>query len=444
MKNMFLKFDKNNKDAGLSNEIFETNFFYEYENFDFFGPINRVNIFVGANNSGKSRLLRGILKNKNQILLSSISIYNILYSIRRINKEIMSKMREDNEEIVIDFDFEKLNPTEQRQFHKEFLNLEKGNDLSCRIKRDGYIFKIVFNIIYFGEKFHNDLFTTWLNYNNESRKDNFIKLINHHKLILDFISKWETRIRTTSRKIQLYLKLLLELASWLEKFKKAIEETKITLSNYNKIYIPVLRTASSLFGNENNKINYDIFKTSISTNYKINLSNESSIELSTGLDFYNSIKRIRNDFKPKRKKFENFENFISENFFNNNPVDIVAKESDDQKEKNIIIHFEEEDEEREIHNLGDGIQSIIMLMFPIFTAEDKSWIFIEEPEVNLHPGLQRLFLEQLMNNEIIKKKELTIFFSTHSNHLLDISLTNEKGISIFTFEKQKKKRRIHL
>jgi predicted ATP-dependent endonuclease of OLD family len=61
---------------------------------------------------------------------------------------------------------------------------------------------------------------------------------------------------------------------------------------------------------------------------------------------------------------------------------------------------------------------------------DIHLVFIEEPELNLHPGFQRLFIESLKNiNNII------VFFTTHSNHFLDMTFENNEDINVFSFDK---------
>ena len=92
--------------------------------------------------------------------------------------------------------------------------------------------------------------------------------------------------------------------------------------------------------------------------------------------------------------------------------------------------------EHPVYEIGDGIQAVIILLFPIFTANKNDWFFIEEPEINLHPGLQRLFIETLLSDDYLKTKNLKFFFTTHSNHFLDSSLINN-NISIFQFQKKK-------
>lgn len=130
------------------------------------------------------------------------------------------------------------------------------------------------------------------------------------------------------------------------------------------------------------------------------------------------------------------------NFFDGKQIDIVAKfdKSDNEKGINeselILIHVDGDQETRKLYDLGDGIQALIVLMYKIFMAEPNSFIFIDEPELNLHPGMQRLFLEQIYSNPDLKKKNLTYIISTHSNHFLD--LTIEKRMFRFTlFSKTK-------
>lgn len=98
----------------------------------------------------------------------------------------------------------------------------------------------------------------------------------------------------------------------------------------------------------------------------------------------------------------------------------------------ISVHIEGEKETRNLFELGDGIQAIIILMYKIFMAKDNSFIFIDEPEINLHPGMQRLMLNQISSNKYLKNKNITYFISTHSNHFLDLTLEKE-GISIYSF-----------
>jgi len=165
------------------------------------------------------------------------------------------------------------------------------------------------------------------------------------------------------------------------------------------------------------------------------------IDIFTGLDLYYQIVNIRNDVKDKRESFEKFEQFLSENFFQGKRIEIVAKfniyNKHDGKDDSEIINVFIDDESKDLHELGDGIQALFILMYKIYTCENESLIFIDEPEINLHPGMQRLFLEQITTNEFLREKKLTYFISTHSNHFLDLTIEKE-DISIFLFHKLNK------
>ncbi len=82
-----------------------------------------------------------------------------------------------------------------------------------------------------------------------------------------------------------------------------------------------------------------------------------------------------------------------------------------------VVHVKEgDDEDRPIYDLGDGIQSIILLTYKVFMAEKPTMFFIEEPEHFLHAGLQRTLIETFA-----KHKEHMFFMTTHSNHVLDLA-----------------------
>lgn len=218
--------------------------------------------------------------------------------------------------------------------------------------------------------------------------------------------------------------------------KNDIFENKKVRRRY---YIPTLRTAHSLFRQEDTyhvKIEKDIFEETLHNYYASLKSN--GINIFTGLHLHKKILNARNSKRSVREQFEKFEKFISKNFFNNKQIDIVAEFNKDEslEGKNISeiisVHIEGERETRKLYQLGDGIQAIIVLMYQIFMAEDYSFIYIDEPELNLHPGMQRLFLEQITGNKILTDKNLVYIITTHSNHFLDLTIEKE-NVSIYAF-----------
>lgn len=119
---------------------------------------------------------------------------------------------------------------------------------------------------------------------------------------------------------------------------------------------------------------------------------------------------------------------LSKTFFDEKEVALIPKVKDDV----LTIKIGDE-KERPIYNLGDGIQSIILITLPLFLYLDISkvrntnvLVFIEEPEIGLHPSLQRTLIETLLDKRF---ENFQFFFTTHSNHFLDMQLK----IGIFPF-----------
>ncbi len=224
--------------------------------------------------------------------------------------------------------------------------------------------------------------------------------------------------------------------SLMESIGKEINDN-IKLNFSKRYYIPTLRTAHSLFEKKEgkySKIQSDIYIMTLMKNY----NHFSGVEVFTGLDLYEQILDTRNSVKEARERFQNFETFLSKNFFENKVIDIVAEfnynenKSGYNESELISIHIEGEKDTRKLYELGDGVQALIILMYKIFMADTNSMIVIDEPELNLHPGMQRLFLEQITTNEELVNKNITYFITTHSNHFLDLTIEKE-NVSIYSF-----------
>lgn len=358
--------------------------------------LSNINILIGANNSGKSRFIRNLLKSNNVIREER---ENLKTSIRNFNFYI-----EQN----------------------EFGGINYSNNVTF-LSYQNSLRQILFKEV----SYSNDY-------------SDILKSINYNLKILDFLTTNRSNI-TLSNGVVTFKEV-----KDIDSKNISLLLTKIsTLTNqdfseeFPKIFFPVLRTAHSLFedkGDQNySKISKDIFKQTIFHTHK--LKSTERLEIFTGLDLYYQIVNIRNDVKDKRESFEKFEQFLSENFFQSKRIEIVAKfniyNKHDGKDDSEIINVFIDDESKDLHDLGDGIQALFILMYKIYTCENESLIFIDEPEINLHPGMQRLFLEQITTNEFLREKNLTYFISTHSNHFLDLTIEKE-NISIFLFNKVNK------
>ncbi len=224
------------------------------------------------------------------------------------------------------------------------------------------------------------------------------------------------------------------LYSLVEKVLELLPNGDIKPTIPKKIYVPVLRGLRPIQVINNGKFDGDIDNYSARTIHDyftegehLKISEESS-KVVTGLHLYREVQRLLLGSLSDRQKIAKFEKFISDNFFNGQTFSLIPRYNSD------VLHIrlgDNEDDERPIFSLGDGIQSIIILTYPLFFYNDDDVIvFYEEPETHLHPGLQRLFIETLRKCDLAK---FQFFISTHSNHLLDTTF-DYANISVFTFK----------
>ena len=149
----------------------------------------------------------------------------------------------------------------------------------------------------------------------------------------------------------------------------------------------------------------------------------------TGLGLFQNIRRrLLARTQAERKTVRDYELFLSEHFFPGQVVTLIPVEEG----SNDVVHIRIGDkDERPIYDLGDGMQSLIICTYPIVTeTEPGSLFFLEEPDLCMHPSLQRTFLEVLKTYH--RKMGYQFFITTHSNHLLDLLEDNEL-VSIFSF-----------
>lgn len=82
-----------------------------------------------------------------------------------------------------------------------------------------------------------------------------------------------------------------------------------------------------------------------------------------------------------------------------------------------------------IKMLPSGWRALAGLVGWLNSVDDNQICVIEEPEVHLHPTLQRLMIARV--SEVVARKNLQLFISTHSPLLIDISNWTVSDISLF-------------
>jgi len=369
-------------------EKFKDYFLGEEEKFITFLPkFSSINIIVGANNSGKSRFIRNLMN------FANFSAVDDLLKIRKLIPIYNIEVDQTNQKIdeKIHFNQHKADSTyySGRNPHKEYIKTLKDNKL-------------------------NNLQITSLN--------NFLTVVNEN------ISKIQS------------LKHLGIENDYLLNFNEIDDCFLKQYNDFKNYYIPTLRSAHSLFHfnlelNKYSKIENDVFLQTLNNYYKLD---KIDVEVFTGIHLYKEILNARNSKREIRQSFEKFESFIGKYFFDNKKIDIVAEFNKDESllgnniTENISVYIEGEKDSKKLYDLGDGIQALIILMYKIFMAENNSFIYIDEPELNLHPGMQRLFLDQITSNKVLRDKKITYIITTHSNHFLDLTIEKD-CVSIYSF-----------
>lgn len=322
--------------------------------------LTTLNVFIGLNNSGKSRFLRSIVKREHKIIPSNPEYSEYLKFREEINEGNLSSFAETLQEITF-------------------------SNLGDNIWQEPYSFvDRVFHSQHFGSGDIND------------------------------------RCRL--------------LRGQLNSIKSCFEYPII-------IYVPMLRSLRPISSSSDSALlettMRDYFSNQSVSHFALNpvLPCVQTTYISSGLNFYSVVRSLLLGDRHERDNIREFETFLSDTFYGGQPVVLIPKEKDNKN----IIYIALGNDEYPIHEHGDGISQIIMLTWPLFFLQGKPLILcIEEPELSLHAGLQRKFIDT-----VIEKgrnwRDLRVFVTSHSNHFIDSTIDNDE-ISVFRFSRTKDER----
>lgn len=333
--------------------------------------LSKINILIGANNSGKSRFCRTLFLGEDlSFTLRGLGLNSINGLIKSLKSETLTLFG--------------------KHFRNDYRNLKH------------YIETNLNEVPYLENSF------------------NFENTVLRHLTELENVTADGRMTDDDGQPIHFFLNELKQIAIG---YKNQITNE---LRNYpngfktENIYIPTLRGLRKI-GSDN-----DAYKDRTIKDYFPKDKERLLSKIYTGLDLYESTKRLLLGTKNDRDAVRDFESFLSKTFFNSKEVNIIPRIGED------VLYVRIDNEEFPIYDLGDGIQSIIILTYPLFFNIGKRLnVFIEEPEHYLHPGLQRIFLETLLDARF---SDFQYFITTHSNHFLDITL-DINNVSVYTFQK---------
>lgn len=328
--------------------------------------LSRINVFVGANNSGKSRFLRLLANSK-------------------------------------ELEFTVLIEPETKRFFDENIETLKQHFISHGLRSDDVLEKLnkLPSLNLFKER--SPAFKSILDSLDQSTQVAGSRFASGAYPGGNFYSKFLEVTNATLNRIRAFINANSHSQNY----------------DFKKIYIPTLRGLRP-FGDKKT----DIYQHRTQQDY---FHQSPYAEIFTGLGLYDEIQTLLLGDLKSRKIVADFERFLSLHFFEGRPITLIPKLKSDVLDVKIG-----DEKEFPIFNLGDGIQSIIILTFPLFKYRDISVLaFFEEPELYMHPGLQRTFLNVLAT----EFPNHQFFLTTHSNHFLDITLDTQ-SVSVYTFTKE--------
>lgn len=173
--------------------------------------------------------------------------------------------------------------------------------------------------------------------------------------------------------------------------------------NMNTFILSSKRTFSSTFSNNNYQDR---------NNYKGNVSdsdyrNEHNLNNNFG-------GRLLTIYKENRNKFDScLEKVIS-------PIPQWSIES--SSSDNLYLEFSFDKIKHSSNGAGDGYINIFNIVDSLYDSTENNVILIDEPEISLHPDLQR----KLFNLLVEYSKDKQIIVSTHSPYFVDWSLFSNK------------------
>lgn len=396
--------------------------------------LSKINLFIGANNSGKSRFLRELVTTKDLRIRSQslVEITNYIKSLNNLYEDLANSLhrssgaqvRTPKIDLPRNHEIEDFEPKIDsilidciKNSEEIFLALKPDYDQFQR-NRNQYINEKILTLVHDEFMLDKSGPGMFAGFTNDGTINQDLQLMVAN-IINEYANKTPIKLSSTLKTKKLYIPILRGLRPFQE--SESTNNSKNTFKNN-----PSENTNSSKNTPQNNP--NDFYQSRTRQDYKI--ISDNGLEIFTGQTLYDSVKEMLLGLAQEREKVANFQKFLSETFFDCKEVTLIPNIQDDV----LYIKIGTEDD-RAIYNVGDGIQSIIILTFPLFMNQDENLLcFIEEPENHLHPAYQRVFIDTLLRAEFSNHQ---FFITTHSNHFLDLTLDHE-NMSVYSFNKSNK------
>lgn len=359
--------------------------------------LNRMNIFVGENNSGKSRFIRTALLGKTSIPITDTLSNDFKHKFDNSLNNILNIWRyiKQNQDI------------KDIPFDESIIKASKDSD-------DYYeIYKHITEAVHI-----------WFNSVQKDRttQDYYSQLSSHIVGLSQALRAKSDAYGTQKPITEIYKNkcFYIPVLRGIENFDSYFDKTSLTPLNDALLNKKQWRAVDNYTNNSK-----QIYQNKISVAYGIDKPC-----IFTAENLYEEIRDKLLGEESRRQQVKDFQDFISETFYGGDGFTIIPQQQKNAQE--IIKEFLSvkigQSPERPIYDLGDGIKQMITILYKVFERKDDEAIFfIEEPEINLHPGYQRKLMQILQSDTFSKHQ---FFIVTHSSHIIESSLANTK-ISIY-------------
>ncbi|HEY5407031.1 MAG TPA: AAA family ATPase [Ginsengibacter sp.] len=392
MLKFYETYQRYNIPEGLKDDIYNT----EGEKLSIIQNISKINIFIGANNSGKSKLIRELIRQQPINYYGNENWKNISELINKIFEIALRKLYEvESKKFFIISNSENgeiFNTQDLHQLNKRLIQYSSDYNLENTINELEFKFIKLPSSISRNRSFYVQQIDSNKNAISDELTNSYLKKFDEIKN---------------------------ETAPLIEELK-TFQFSTLAKPGTARIYIPSIRTLRP-FATAVNLIDYT------SKEYQF----PQHVSIYNGQDFPLEVLTLTTTKFARKQKLKQFEELLSKEFFSSKNVVLTY----DGEDKVLLIKIGDEIE-KPIYDLGDGLQMIIILLFPFFN-HNSGFIAIEEPELFIHPGLQKTFMKFLSSHP--QTENFQIFLATHSNHIID-SINQSDVVSLFSIRRREKKK----
>ena len=381
--------------------------------------LKRLNIIVGANNSGKSRFMRELAC---KIYIDEISLKNLTSYLQLLQKVgvLLNMFSVNDEWNTSAFEFNSLNVIKNNYTS----NLEKLTQIKDQVNL------AIARANYPSQSSHPTAYKIYDLYRRQSYNDNsYSKLFDELQNIIEELVSLEEEYKLINVSVLkiFYINSLRSLKNFVPLNSLDNLEIEKIISYKNEILIR--KSTISPDGEEHTHVTKKEILDKLRKNtLLLRVYKDYDFldhQIVTGEDFFEFLTDSLLGMPEERQRIDDYQAKLSHYFFNNEVITLIPHRKDDS------LHIKiGEAEQFPISQLGDGLQQVIILTYKAFLTTEPSFFFIEEPEMHLHAGYVKQIMKFLLN-----ETDHYYMATSHSNYLLDM-INEDKRIALYRIDKE--------